>query len=340
MGLPSLIIFDRIQIRYDPRHYLEMATVDRAERKRGWDQVVIGLLATMRAAAWAQAEPGQALLAGLGSGLRFLKPKPCQAGPKPRLSGRAGPWASLKERDLFARVNLRACRICSGVTAAGNNFETAHPDFLNGVSLPFQQFLRRLYPADVRRARALDSEEAADSDGEEPEPEKPKKFKRKKSKKKKSKPTVDDTGDNSSTSTTVNTPPAGDSLPDTLPTGDSVSATNAPSRNTSPPIGDVSHNADACKSIRELPKAAARTTCVLAAWGAPALVGNLSGTSLDQVGWPHLDLLTGISIPLPRFSSATTICSSGFPACTLPIVNATKDSTGLLESHKRPWKAS
>ncbi|KAJ7203474.1 hypothetical protein C8J57DRAFT_1259658 [Mycena rebaudengoi] len=31
----------------------------------------------------------------------------------------------------------------------------------------------------------------------------------------------------------------------------------------------------ACKSIRELPKAAARTTCVLAAWGAPALVGNL-----------------------------------------------------------------
>ncbi|KAJ7209051.1 hypothetical protein C8J57DRAFT_1609898 [Mycena rebaudengoi] len=50
----------------------------------------------MRAAAWAQAEPGQALIAGSGSGLRFLKPKPCQAGPKPRLSGRAGPWASLR----------------------------------------------------------------------------------------------------------------------------------------------------------------------------------------------------------------------------------------------------
>ncbi|KAJ7204606.1 hypothetical protein C8J57DRAFT_1259269 [Mycena rebaudengoi] len=70
-------------------------------------------------------------------------------GPNPRFNG-----------ELSMKV------ICAGVTAAGNNFEDAHPDFEKSVSLPFQQFLRCLFSPDVRRVRALDSEEAAESDGD------------------------------------------------------------------------------------------------------------------------------------------------------------------------------
>ncbi|KAJ7080563.1 hypothetical protein C8R43DRAFT_1143085 [Mycena crocata] len=49
---------------------------------------------------WASPGPGPSLgLAspgwGFGLGLEILKPKPHQAGPKPRLPGRAGPWTSL-----------------------------------------------------------------------------------------------------------------------------------------------------------------------------------------------------------------------------------------------------
>ncbi|KAJ7245599.1 hypothetical protein C8J57DRAFT_1725257 [Mycena rebaudengoi] len=141
-------------------------------------------------------------------------------GPNPRFNG-----------ELSMKV------ICSGVTPAGNSFETAHPDFHNGVSLPYQQFLRHLFTADVRRARALDSEEAASSNDEELEPEKPKKSKRKKSKKKQSKPTADDTGD--SLSITVDTTPTNESISaGALPAGDSVLGNTLPSGNDPLPTGD------------------------------------------------------------------------------------------------------
>ncbi|KAJ7262549.1 hypothetical protein C8J57DRAFT_1632442 [Mycena rebaudengoi] len=142
-------------------------------------------------------------------------------GPNPRFNG-----------ELSMKV------ICSGVTPAGNSFETAHPDFHNGVSLPYQQFLRRLFTADVRRACALDSEEAAGSNDEELEPEKPKKSKRKKSKKKQSKPTADDTGD--SLFITVDTTPTSESISaGALPAGDSVLGNTLPSGNDPLPTGDV-----------------------------------------------------------------------------------------------------
>ncbi|KAJ7248054.1 hypothetical protein C8J57DRAFT_1240562 [Mycena rebaudengoi] len=64
-----------------------------------------------------------------------------------------------------------------------------------------------------------------------------------------------------------------------------------------------------------------------------AVVGNSLGRIMIIRGINT----SGISLPLPRF--CPTECSSGFPTCTLPIVNATKDSIGLLErTHKQPWK--
>ncbi|KAJ7672973.1 hypothetical protein DFH06DRAFT_1123735 [Mycena polygramma] len=54
-----------------------------------------------------QARPGQALVAGLGSGLNNLKPKPAQAKPKPWLSGQARPWASLATNEsLFEGIRI------------------------------------------------------------------------------------------------------------------------------------------------------------------------------------------------------------------------------------------
>ncbi|KAJ7236303.1 hypothetical protein C8J57DRAFT_1247798 [Mycena rebaudengoi] len=144
-------------------------------------------------------------------------------GPNPRFNG-----------ELSMKV------ICAGVTAAGNNFEDAHPDFEKSVSLPFQQFLRRLFPPDVRRARALDSEEVAESDGEEPAAEKPKKAKRKKSKKSKSKVDADDTL------------PTGDALPgDTLPAGDTLPSGNEllPAGDMPPPDTALSHDAAPVQNV-------------------------------------------------------------------------------------------
>ncbi|KAJ7110256.1 hypothetical protein C8R43DRAFT_962317 [Mycena crocata] len=55
---------------------------------------------------WASPGPGPSLgLAspgwGFGLGLETLKPKPHQAGPKPGLPGRAGPWTSLLPTDNY-----------------------------------------------------------------------------------------------------------------------------------------------------------------------------------------------------------------------------------------------
>ncbi|KAJ7265126.1 hypothetical protein C8J57DRAFT_1230160 [Mycena rebaudengoi] len=135
-------------------------------------------------------------------------------GPNPRFNG-----------ELSMKV------ICAGVTAAGNNFEDAHPDFEKSVSLPFQQFLRRLFPPDVRRARALDSEEAAESDGEEPVAEKSKKAKRKKLKKSKSKATETPAGD-------------ADGALDMLPTGNALPAGNALPSGNARPSGDAQLSGD------------------------------------------------------------------------------------------------
>ncbi|KAJ7217440.1 hypothetical protein C8J57DRAFT_1732365 [Mycena rebaudengoi] len=89
-------------------------------------------------------------------------------GPHPRLNG-----------QLSMKI------ICFGTSPAGNNFEEAHEDFSGAVTLPFQAFLRRLFPQDVRRARALDPEDSL-ADEAEPAPEEPqsKKSKPRKSKKK------------------------------------------------------------------------------------------------------------------------------------------------------------
>ncbi|KAJ7242242.1 hypothetical protein C8J57DRAFT_1244120 [Mycena rebaudengoi] len=129
-------------------------------------------------------------------------------GPNPRFNG-----------ELSMKV------ICAGVTAAGNDFETAHSDFEKGVSLPFQQFLRRLFPPDVRRARALDSEEPAESEDEESTAEKPKKAKRKKSKKSKCKATETPACD-------------ADGALDTLPAGDAPPSGNALLSGNAPLSGD------------------------------------------------------------------------------------------------------
>ena len=45
----------------------------------------------------------EALSESLGLGLRFLKPKPAQAGPKPGLPGQAGPLDSLALTDVPKR---------------------------------------------------------------------------------------------------------------------------------------------------------------------------------------------------------------------------------------------
>ncbi|KAJ7260164.1 hypothetical protein C8J57DRAFT_1471795 [Mycena rebaudengoi] len=65
-------------------------------------------------------------------------------GPNPRLQG-----------ELSVRV------ICTGETPAGNNFETAFPNFDNVIVDEFYEFLRAVFPADVRAACALtdDSED-------------------------------------------------------------------------------------------------------------------------------------------------------------------------------------
>ncbi|KAJ7438376.1 hypothetical protein B0H11DRAFT_2254662 [Mycena galericulata] len=45
--------------------------------------------------------------------------------------------------------------VCFGETAAGNNFEAAHGSFDEGISKPFQAFLKRCFSSADRRARAL-----------------------------------------------------------------------------------------------------------------------------------------------------------------------------------------
>ncbi|KAJ7112821.1 hypothetical protein C8R43DRAFT_1138739 [Mycena crocata] len=45
--------------------------------------------------------------------------------------------------------------VCFGRTLAGNDFETAHTSFDHSISKYFQAFLKRSFPTEVRRARAL-----------------------------------------------------------------------------------------------------------------------------------------------------------------------------------------
>ncbi|KAJ7279183.1 hypothetical protein C8J57DRAFT_1713064 [Mycena rebaudengoi] len=59
-------------------------------------------------------------------------------GPNPRMQG-----------ELSVKV------ICTGETPAGNNFETAFPNFDNVIIEQFYDFLRAVFPADMRAARAL-----------------------------------------------------------------------------------------------------------------------------------------------------------------------------------------
>ncbi|KAJ6549642.1 hypothetical protein B0H10DRAFT_1968992 [Mycena sp. CBHHK59/15] len=58
-------------------------------------------------------------------------------GPNPRLNG-----------ELSMKI------ICHGVSPAGNDFQSSHSTFDTSLTVPFQQWLRRVYPMDVRRARA------------------------------------------------------------------------------------------------------------------------------------------------------------------------------------------
>ncbi|KAJ7260642.1 hypothetical protein C8J57DRAFT_1232890 [Mycena rebaudengoi] len=55
--------------------------------------------------------------------------------------------------------------ICLGVSPAGHDFQKAHPNFDAAITVPFQTFLRGIYPADVRFSRALTSEAPAEGSG-------------------------------------------------------------------------------------------------------------------------------------------------------------------------------
>ncbi|KAJ7167292.1 hypothetical protein C8R43DRAFT_1121730 [Mycena crocata] len=53
--------------------------------------------------------------------------------------------------------------VCFGRTQTGNDFEVAHGSFDESISKHFQVFLKRSFPTDVRRARALQEPESQDT---------------------------------------------------------------------------------------------------------------------------------------------------------------------------------
>ncbi|KAJ7780777.1 hypothetical protein DFH07DRAFT_765271 [Mycena maculata] len=71
-------------------------------------------------------------------------------GPNPRMNG-----------------SLSMKTVCYGTSAAGNTFEQAHATFQESVSILFQKWLRRCFPADVRQSRGLTVPEVQ-SEEEEP----------------------------------------------------------------------------------------------------------------------------------------------------------------------------
>ncbi|KAJ7275123.1 hypothetical protein C8J57DRAFT_1592874 [Mycena rebaudengoi] len=96
---------------------------------------------------------------------------------------------------------------CFGVSSGGNNFRQSHPTWEDSVARPFQDWLKRVYPTDVRKARALvekmgtptdaaapeDAAEAEEPEEEAPaqtaKPKKPKRIRRKSAPKNTSAPT-------------------------------------------------------------------------------------------------------------------------------------------------------
>ncbi|KAJ6626303.1 hypothetical protein B0H10DRAFT_2211191 [Mycena sp. CBHHK59/15] len=71
-------------------------------------------------------------------------------GPNPRLGG-----------ALSMKI------ICEGVSPAGNDFQAAHASFEESVGIPFQQWLKRVFPLAVRRARAVSTPDDAGVDIDE-----------------------------------------------------------------------------------------------------------------------------------------------------------------------------
>ncbi|KAJ7753024.1 hypothetical protein B0H14DRAFT_3512791 [Mycena olivaceomarginata] len=59
--------------------------------------------------------------------------------------------------------NIQVKTICFGTTAHGTNFRGSHPNFDEAVLTPFIKYLKRVFPHEIRDARAL----AADNDEEE-----------------------------------------------------------------------------------------------------------------------------------------------------------------------------
>ncbi|KAJ7256749.1 hypothetical protein C8J57DRAFT_1517382 [Mycena rebaudengoi] len=58
---------------------------------------------------------------------------------------------------------------CFGVSSGGNNFRQSHPTWEDSVARPFQDWLKRVYPADVRKARALVEETGTPTDAAAPD---------------------------------------------------------------------------------------------------------------------------------------------------------------------------
>ncbi|KAF8149323.1 hypothetical protein K438DRAFT_2027408 [Mycena galopus ATCC 62051] len=57
--------------------------------------------------------------------------------------------------------------ICFGETASGNDFVSAIPDFDDVIKGPFHSWLKRVYPRDVRKARALPEDQGDDDEAPE-----------------------------------------------------------------------------------------------------------------------------------------------------------------------------
>ncbi|KAJ7030753.1 hypothetical protein C8F04DRAFT_1263658 [Mycena alexandri] len=84
-------------------------------------------------------------------------------GPNPRLGG-----------ELSMKI------VSFGTNVTGSTFEDAHPDFQDSVLAPFQKWLRKSFPADVRRARALPVPPPAAEDADPPRKRKAKRMHKKK----------------------------------------------------------------------------------------------------------------------------------------------------------------
>ncbi|KAJ7234266.1 hypothetical protein C8J57DRAFT_1575395 [Mycena rebaudengoi] len=58
---------------------------------------------------------------------------------------------------------------CFGVSSGGNNFRQSHPTWEDSVVRPFQDWLKQVYPTDVRKARALVEKTGTPTDAAAPE---------------------------------------------------------------------------------------------------------------------------------------------------------------------------